>query len=182
MKFIRRGIYLDSVDGKWTITKSTLKNIKYYTLYNKYTNQNVLDKFGQVRWWINLYDVKNYIETMRYKYMEMDKDFYNSETNEWLDYDDYKPLINNIIEKFNPEKIEINLYEESNISWGIWITFERYNPDKKIKKDFESLRLNHYWNFFEHRKEIYEDVYYIRDYLKKTYKNIQITTDLRKLT
>ena len=61
MKYTRRGRYLDSEDGKWTICKDYVTGA--YTLLNKETHEYIKEKDGIIiRQWGYLRDVKNYID------------------------------------------------------------------------------------------------------------------------
>ena len=70
IKYLRRGNFLDSEDGKWTICTNKYakrKNGKavhtYYTLLNRETHEYIMDnEHGEVRWWLDLSEVKKYIE------------------------------------------------------------------------------------------------------------------------
>ena len=109
--------------------------------------------------------------------MKMEKVFYSSLLNaEWETYDDYISLVDTIVKEFKPFKITLEICEHNEISWTIWLTFEREH-EKPLER-YTVLDLNLYYDY-AYIPEIKKKIYIMRDELKRIYKDIKISTNLR---
>ena len=114
--------------------------------------------------------------------MKMEKVYYCKD-HDWTAYDDYRTVLDESIAIFKPTRILFDISNDGIVA-TIWVYMYKNKshpiPNQLCQEDSYGLEINRYYEVkVKDRKELNNTVYKMRDYLKRKYKDIKISTNLR---